>query len=53
VRPWLIVVLALALAAPSLALAQPAELVFSGYGGDYGEQMKNSVLVPGLTGFDA
>jgi putative spermidine/putrescine transport system substrate-binding protein len=46
VRPWLILVLALALAAPSIGLAQPAELVFSGYGGDYGEQMKKLVIGP-------
>ena len=45
-RRSLIVVLALALAAPSIALAQPAELVFSGYGGDYGEQMKKLVIAP-------
>jgi spermidine/putrescine-binding protein len=46
VRPWLIVVLALALAVPSMALAQPGEIVFSGYGGDYGEQMKKLVIGP-------
>ncbi|HSF02883.1 MAG TPA: extracellular solute-binding protein, partial [Solirubrobacterales bacterium] len=42
----LIVVLALALACPALALAQSGEIVFSGYGGDYGEQMKKLVIAP-------
>jgi putative spermidine/putrescine transport system substrate-binding protein len=46
VRPWLILILALALAVPAIGLAQPAELVFSGYGGDYGEQMKKLVIGP-------
>jgi len=42
-----IVLLALvAVAAPGIAGAQAKELVFSGYGGDYGEVMRKLVLAP-------
>src|SRR5262245_17020276 len=36
----------LAVAAPGIAGAQAKELVFSGYGGDYGEVMRKLVLAP-------
>jgi hypothetical protein len=38
-------IVVLALAYPALPLAQPGEIVFSGYGGDYGEQMKKLAIV--------
>jgi putative spermidine/putrescine transport system substrate-binding protein len=42
----IVVLLLVALSAPGIAGAQARELVFSGYGGDYGEVMRKLVIAP-------
>jgi putative spermidine/putrescine transport system substrate-binding protein len=49
----LVVLVALAVALPSVALAQSKELVFSGYGGDYGDVMRKLVIAPFESKFGA